>query len=178
MIECLVAPGVGALNTEERGVAKYVDTILQDDEQVIHHASIHWIVYLPSVVCLVAAIALLIWLVPLYQANGRDFVGMLGAVIALAALIAAPIYFFKALIQRAATELAITNRRVIAKVGFIRRKTWEINAPKVEGVEVDQSIWGRIFGYGTVTVKGTGGGIAPIRNIDSPVEFRKHVTSL
>lgn len=103
---------------------------------------------------------------------------MVGGILAIALLLAAPLYFFKALIQRWATELAITNRRVIAKVGLIRRKTWEINASKVEGVEVDQSIFGRIFGYGTVTVKGTGGGIVPLRNIDDPVEFRKYVTSL
>lgn len=100
----------GALSTGERGVTKYVDTILQDDERVIHHASIHWIVYLSLIVCFLAVIALLIWLVPLYQANSRDFVGMLGAAAALAALIGALIYFFKALIQRVATELAITKR--------------------------------------------------------------------
>lgn len=159
-------------------MAKYVSKILQSDEQVIHQAEIHWIVYLPSFVCLVAAVALLIWLVPLYQTNGRDIVGMIGAFAAIILLLAVPFYFFKALIERSTTELAITNRRVIAKVGLIRRKTWEINATKVEGVEVDQSIFGRVFGYGTVTVKGTGGGIAPVRNIDNPVEFRKHVTSL
>jgi len=135
-------------------------------------------VYLPAFVYLVTAIALLIWLVPRYQTNGRDFLSMVAATVALAALLAAPFYFFKALIQRRTTELAITNRRVIAKVGLISRKTWEINATKVEGVEVDQSIFGRIFGYGTVSVKGTGGGIAPLRNIDDPVEFRKHVISL
>lgn len=159
-------------------MAKYISSVLQGDEQVIHQARTHWIVYLPAFVYLVTAIALLIWLLPRYQTNGRDFLSMVAATVALAALLAAPFYFFKALIQRRTTELAITNRRVIAKVGLISRKTWEINATKVEGVEVDQSIFGRIFGYGTVSVKGTGGGIAPLRNIDDPVEFRKHVISL
>jgi len=159
-------------------VAKYIGSILQDDERVIHEASIHWIVYLPSLMFFLASLALLLWIAPIYQAGGREFVGMLGVIVAVVALLAAPFYFFKALIMRVATELAITNKRVIAKVGLIRRKTWEINAAKVEGVEVEQSIWGRIFGYGTVTVNGTGGGIAPIRNIDAPVEFRRHVTSL
>jgi len=159
-------------------VAKYVGNILQGDERVIHQAAIHWIVYLPAVIFLIVGLALLLWIAPIYQAGGREFVGMIGVILAVALLLAAPFYFFKALIQRRTTELAITNRRVIAKVGLIRRKTWEINASKVEGVEVDQSIFGRVFGYGTVTVKGTGGGIAPLRNIDDPVEFRKHVTSL
>ena len=162
----------------EGRVAKYIGSILQDDERVLHEASIHWIVYLPAAFFLVVGLALLLWVAPIYQAGGREFVGMIGVFVAVAALLAAPFYFFKALILRVATELAITNRRVIAKVGLIRRKTWEINAAKVEGVEVEQSVWGRILGYGTVTVNGTGGGIAPIRNIDDPVAFRKHVTSL
>ena len=159
-------------------MAKYIGSILQSDEQVIHEASIHWVVYLPSIFFFVLGLALLLWVAPIYQAGGREIVGTIGVILALAALLAAPFYFFKALIQRSATELAITNRRVIAKVGLIRRKTWEINAAKVEGVEVEQSVWGRILGYGMVTVNGTGGGIAPLRNIDDPVEFRKHVTSL
>lgn len=159
-------------------MAKYVGSILQGDERVIHEAPIHWIVYLPAVIFLIAGLALSLWIAPIYQAGGRELVVMAGGIVAVVLLLAAPFYFFKALIMRVATELAITNKRVIAKVGLIRRKTWEINAAKVEGVEVDQSIWGRIFGYGTVTVNGTGGGIAPIRNIDDPVEFRKHVTSL
>jgi uncharacterized membrane protein YdbT with pleckstrin-like domain len=159
-------------------VAKYVEGILQGDERVVHHAAIHWIVYLPAALLLAVAVVLLLWFGPALSAGGRDVGAMAGTAAGLVALVAAPIYFLKGLIQRATTELAITDRRVIAKIGLIRRRTWEINAAKVEGVEVDQSIWGRIFGYGTVTVKGTGGGIAPIRNIDDPVEFRKHVTLL
>jgi uncharacterized membrane protein YdbT with pleckstrin-like domain len=159
-------------------VATYISKILQDDEQIVHQTRVHRIVYLPSLLLLIAAIVLLIWFAPAYQAGGREFVGMVGAFAGVAALLMSPYYFFKALIQRTTTELAITNRRVIAKVGLIRRKTWEINATKVEGVHVDQSIFGRLLGYGTVTVKGTGGGIAPMRTIDDPVEFRKHVTSL
>ena len=70
------------------------------------------------------------------------------------------------------TEMAITNRRVIAKFGFIWRKTFEIDRQKVESVKVDQSILGRILDYGTVTITGTGSSSEPVQNIDSPLEFR------
>src|SRR5260221_8467937 len=75
------------------------------------------------------------------------------------------------------TELAITDRRVIFKTGLFRRHTMEMNVSKVESVDVDQSVFGRILGFGTVTIRGTGGGIEPMRNIADPITFRNHVTA-
>lgn len=71
------------------------------------------------------------------------------------------------------TELAITNKRVIAKFGFISRRTVEINIGKVESIQVDQSMLGRLFDYGTLLVSGTGSSHAPIPGISKPMEFRK-----
>jgi hypothetical protein len=157
----------------------YVEKILQPDEQIIHRASIHWVVYLRAIVLLAFGCLAIGWFVVQPQQIGDSgfFGGTLAGVGGV--LLLAGIYsFFDALIERHCTELAITSLRVIAKIGFIRRRTWEINAAKVEGVEVDQSILGRIFDYGTVTVKGTGGGTAPIRSIDDPVAFRAKITLL
>lgn len=156
----------------------YIERILQPDEQIIHRASIHWVVYLRSIILLVLGCAALGWFLAQPQVgDGVFFRGTLAGVGGV--LLLASIYsFIEALIERQCTELAITSLRVIAKVGFIRRRTWEINAAKVEGVEVDQSIIGRMLDYGTVTVKGTGGGTAPIRSIDDPVAFRAKITLL
>ena len=52
-----------------------------------------------------------------------------------------------------------------------------MNMDKVESVNVDQTLLGRIFGYGTVVVHGTGGGLEPLPNIASPITFRNHVTA-
>ena len=71
----------------------------------------------------------------------------------------------------------MTDRRVVYKTGLIRRHTIEMNMDKVESVNVDQSILGRIFGYGTVDIRGTGGGLEPLRNIRDPLAFRNHVTA-
>ena len=73
------------------------------------------------------------------------------------------------------TELAVTNRRVIAKHGFIARKAIELNLSKVESMNVDQSLFGRIFNFGKITVNGTGGIKTPFKFIAAPLNFRKAV---
>jgi uncharacterized membrane protein YdbT with pleckstrin-like domain len=73
------------------------------------------------------------------------------------------------------SEFAITNKRVIVKIGLISRQTLELNLQRVESVSVDQSILGRLLGYGTITIIGTGGTREPFHRIANPLEFRKAV---
>jgi len=70
-------------------------------------------------------------------------------------------------------EFVITNKRIICKTGIISRKTLEMNLNKIETVNVDQSIFARLFGYGTITVIGTGGTRESFPDIANAVEFRK-----
>jgi uncharacterized membrane protein YdbT with pleckstrin-like domain len=84
---------------------------------------------------------------------------------------------FRAFIRRATTELAVTDQRVIYKTGLLARHTLEMNRSKVESVAVDQTPLGRLFGYGTVTVRGIGSALEPIRNITDPLTFRSHLTT-
>ena len=70
-------------------------------------------------------------------------------------------------------EFAVTNKRIVAKVGVVSRRTLEMNAEKVESVNVSQTVLGRILGYGTITVIGTGGTKQPLRFISRPLDFRK-----
>jgi len=78
-----------------------------------------------------------------------------------------------AYIKYKSTELAITNKRVIAKFGFISRRTIEININKVESIQVDQGIVGRILDFGTLVISGAGNPQAPIPGISNPMGFRK-----
>ena len=78
-----------------------------------------------------------------------------------------------AFIRYKTTELAITNKRVIAKFGFISRHTVELNINKVEGIQVIQSISGRIFNFGSLIISGTGIQQAPIPGISNPLAFRR-----
>ena len=73
------------------------------------------------------------------------------------------------------TELAITNRRVIAKFGLIQRQTIELKVNKVESLSVNQGVIGRIFNFGSIVVVGTGGSNAPIPYIANPMNFRQQV---
>ncbi len=83
--------------------------------------------------------------------------------------------FIAALMQRAASEFAVTNRRVMIKVGLVQRRTLELNLAKVESIEIDQSFWGRLLGFGSIEVIGTGGTRERFDHIGSPLEFRKAV---
>lgn len=83
------------------------------------------------------------------------------------------IFLASAAITYWTTELAITNKRVIAKFGLIRRNTVEMNINKVESIQVDQGIIGRIFDFGSIIVAGAGDPKAPIPGISKPLQFRK-----
>jgi uncharacterized membrane protein YdbT with pleckstrin-like domain len=83
------------------------------------------------------------------------------------------IFLILAYVRYRTTELAITTKRVIVKHGFIRRRTVEININKVESIQVDQELLGRIFNFGTLIIAGAGNPQAPIAGISSPMEFRK-----
>ncbi len=81
--------------------------------------------------------------------------------------------FIYPLVKRNTSEFVITNMRVILKTGWISRKSFEMNLNKIETVNVEQSIWGRMFGFGTITIVGTGGSREQAENILQPLEFRK-----
>ena len=77
------------------------------------------------------------------------------------------------LIDRWTSEFAITKKRVIMKVGLISRKALEMNLSKIESVNVEQTIMGRILGYGTISIIGTGGTRESFARISKPMEFRR-----
>lgn len=83
------------------------------------------------------------------------------------------LFFISAAIRYYTTELAVTNKRVIAKTGLISRQTIELNLSKIESIRVDQSILGRMFNFGSIIVAGAGNPQAPVIGISQPMEFRK-----
>jgi uncharacterized membrane protein YdbT with pleckstrin-like domain len=87
------------------------------------------------------------------------------------------IVWIVAWIKLRTTELAVTDRRVIAKFGFIRRETIEINVSRIESVQVNQSVMGRFLNYGTIVFSGAGTPQAAIASIADPLAFRKAVIS-
>jgi uncharacterized membrane protein YdbT with pleckstrin-like domain len=86
--------------------------------------------------------------------------------------------FISPIMDRYTDEFAITNKRVVIKTGLISRKTVELNLNKIESVNVDQTIMGRIFGFGNITIIGIGGTHEFFVNIRKPLEFRKKFQEL
>jgi uncharacterized membrane protein YdbT with pleckstrin-like domain len=153
---------------------RYVSRVLQPGETIVYSTKLHWFVYLWAILLLAIAIALaLIAWSTTGNASLDLALNIAAAIFALLALSSA----FRAFIRRATTELAVTDQRVIHKTGLIARHTLEMNRARVESVTVDQTLLGRIFGYGTVTVRGVGSAFEPIRNIGDPLTFRNHLTT-
>jgi len=152
---------------------KYVEQVLQPGETLIYATSLHWLIYLRAAALFILAMLCLIASWQFTQAVITAALQIIAGIFLLLALASA----LRALVQRVTTELAVTDRRVIYKTGIFRRHSMEMNRSKVETVGVDQSILGRILGYGTVIVRGTGGSFEPIGYIGDPLTFRSHITA-
>jgi uncharacterized membrane protein YdbT with pleckstrin-like domain len=148
---------------------KYIEKVLQPGEKIVFSSTLSWAVYFPSVLLWLAALALAV------AGSALPASVWLWAALVVALLAAAS--SAKAWFRRWTTEIDVTDRRVVYKRGFIRRHTIEINMDKVESVDVDQSLFGRLFDYGDIVIRGTGAGIEPLRGIDSPLAFRNAVTA-
>lgn len=149
----------------------YVDDNLMPGEQVSYRAKLHWIIYAPAIVFGIVGILF----IALGVGNADlGFVVGLGIVLLL---VAGFVALSRGIVSKT-SEFAVTNKRVIIKVGLIRRNTLELLLAKVESIRVDQGIFGRFLGYGTIVVIGTGGTREPFTGIAHPLEFRKRVQAL
>jgi membrane protein YdbS with pleckstrin-like domain len=151
----------------------YVDKNLMDGEQVFYRARRHWTVFGGPLLVLFAGVLVFggvrMWAPPEWS-PGRVSLAALALCTAAALFMAIP-----ALIDRTTSEFAVTNKRVIIKVGWIKRRSLETLLTKVEGIEVNQGICGRVFDYGTIVITGTGGSKEPFEQIGAPLLFRRKV---
>jgi uncharacterized membrane protein YdbT with pleckstrin-like domain len=147
----------------------YLQKVLQPGEAILYRTTFSWTLYIPGLLLLLLVIAVFaIFELGLISQRWAIVLASIPALIALALLA-------RAWFQRWTTQIAITNRRIILKRGFIRRHTIEMNMDKVESVDVDQSLLGRLFNYGDITVRGTGEGFERLRMIDAPLKFRSQL---
>ena len=147
----------------------YVDSILEPGEQVRYRTTISWTVYARALWVSLASAAIAYLAFKAYVEWLFLVSGALG-VIAL-------VLFARGALQRAATDIAVTDRRIVFKRGLIRRHTVEMNMAKVESVDVDQTLLGRMFDYGDVTVRGVGSTFERLRLVDAPLRLRTTVTA-
>ncbi|HKH02609.1 MAG TPA: PH domain-containing protein [Bradyrhizobium sp.] len=154
-------------------MGRYIDDILQPDEKVLYSTNAHWIFYLPAIAAWIVAVVLLV----LSRATVTESIVLLCLSASVVVAITALYWTVKAWFHRWTTETDVTNLRVVHKTGFIKRRTFEMSLDKVESVDVNQSILGRILNYGDVTILGVGEGKETISTIASPLTFRNYITA-
>lgn len=153
----------------------YVEENLISGEQVLYKTGLHWVVLvgpvivagffgLPGLFMLIGSIATL---------KDKDTQGM--GVAAFVLLILAGLCVLLGYLKRKATEMAVTNKRILIKTGLLSRRTFELLLSKVESIGVQESLLGRMLGYGSVVIRGTGGTPEPFSTIAHPLEFRRQV---
>lgn len=129
---------------------RYVSKNLNPNEYVVYYTRLHWMIFLGFGNILYLIVWILLW--PLI-----------------------PIFLLVALISYLTSEFAVTNQRVLIKIGWLRRKSLELLLTKVESIQVEQGLLGRIVNNGTIVITGTGGTKEQFKNIRAPFEFRKQL---
>ena len=153
----------------------YVEDHLLAGETVVYKTRLHWTVLLSHAFFALlfggTAITLLATGVSHRTSDNASSQYAVGAalIVVSAALIGIGI------LKRNATEMAVTNKRVLVKVGILSRKTFEMLLSRVESIGVEEPVLGRMLGYGTVIVRGVGGTPEPFTRIANPLEFRRQV---
>ncbi len=154
-------------------MGRYIDDILQPGEKVLYSTNAHWIFYLPAIAAWIVAAVLLV----LSRMTTTESLILVCVAAAVVAAVVALVLTAKAWFHRWTTETDVTNLRVVHKTGVIKRRTFEMSLDKVESVDVNQSILGRILNYGSVTMRGVGEGAETIDTIAAPLDFRNHITA-
>ena len=154
-------------------MGRYIDDILQPGEKVLYSTNAHWMFFLPAIAAWVVAVVFLV----LSRMVAADALMSVCLAFAAVAGLVALYWTATAWFHRWTTETDVTNMRVVHKTGLIKRRTFEMSLDKVESVDVNQTILGRILDYGDVTIQGVGEGKETISTIAKPLAFRSFITA-
>lgn len=157
----------------------YIDKSLIEGEAVLYKARLHWIVLLwPALFGALIAFLGIGFLVGgvYHSARSNGFSGAMG-VVGFLLFLGGVLLIGAGIARRNSTEIAVTSRRVLIKTGMVNRRTLELLLSRIESIGVNETPLGRMLGYGTVILRGTGGTPEPFDRIDQPLEFRKQVQS-
>jgi len=154
----------------------YLDKLLQPGETLLARTRPHWIVLVPPFGTLILAVIVLVATFVALTGYGQTAVLAGYGVAALLAVIGL-LHLLARWVVRATTEYGVTSLRVVQKRGIFSLHTVEMNLDKVESVDVDQSLFGRMLGYGAVDIHGVGSRWDPIVGIEDPLAFRSAITT-
>lgn len=143
----------------------YISDNLIPNEQVLYRTRLHWKIFVPAVLLLLLCVPVIVVAID----------GGLNPYLSLSLLVVPLFTFLSAYLTWQFSEFGVTDKRVLIKTGIVGRHTLETLLTKVENIGVEQSLWGRVFGYGTIYVTGTGSTKETFPGIDAPLEFRKRI---
>lgn len=154
----------------------YIQSTLLTHERITFQTRRHWIIFWPAAFWAVATIVLSLYY-PFELAEPMPIINGLSVreIIIYLAFFMIIYSAVSAYINYISSEFGITNKRVLMKVGFIRRFSLEIFLERIESINVRQGVVGRILGFGTISVIGTGGTRDYFRYIPDPLDFRQRV---
>lgn len=153
----------------------YVEKVMQPNERILHSAKLHWMIYARPLLRLL--LALLIVLAVQLEIVAEEVYAFLVMAAGVILILASLIEFLLMMIRQMTTEIAVTDRRVIRKAGFLTRETEEMNIQQVESVEIHQNLFAKLFDYGTVQMNGTGHGLERIAYVRDPLGLRSAITA-
>jgi uncharacterized membrane protein YdbT with pleckstrin-like domain len=146
----------------------YIDSHLLPGEHIVYRTRLHWKVYIVPILFTLFILLPIVWL--LYNGAWSHY--------AWVPLVVAVLILTPAWIKRQSSDFAVTNKRVMMKLGVFGTRSVELLLSKVEAIAVDQTFGGRLFGYGDIVVTGSGGTREAFANIQAPLEFRRAVQSV
>jgi uncharacterized membrane protein YdbT with pleckstrin-like domain len=153
----------------------YIERNLLPGEKIMYTTRLHWSVLIGSVAAalLLAAVGLALLVAGPAMSGAQSRSIQMDAGFAL--LFLSLCFLGQGLLKRNATEMSVTNRRLVIKTGILSRRTIELLLGKVESIQVQESFVGRMLGYGTIIVHGTGGTPESFHKIAHPLEFRRQM---
>ena len=151
----------------------YIDKSLGDGETIIARANFHWLYVTAAWACLLVPGVLLLALLGKAQSAGfaMDDSATMAVIAAGVLFVIGFLAFLRLMIRKWSTEIGVTSHRFVERYGLLSMHTNEISLPNIEGVRVHQSILGRVFGYGTIRIEGTGVDSVTTPSIADPVGF-------
>ena len=157
----------------------YLEQSLIDGERALYRAHLHWIVLLREILIggIAGAAGIGALIAGLVRAQRHEGSPAFLVILGLLLLVSGGLFLAGGIVRRRATEIVLTTHRVLIKTGILRRQTTELLLSKLESVGVNESVTGRMLGYGTVVLRGTGGTPETFDRISRPLEFRRRIQS-
>lgn len=141
----------------------YVENNLMKNEKIVYQAQYHWWIFVRPVIFMIFGLAF-------FTSGEEGSAKTVGLIIVLLSLVGLLWQF----IRKKTSEFVVSNKRVVLKAGVIGQNINEVVLSKAEGMNINQGLFGRIFGFGSIIVT-SGGATNSYHTISDPLRFRKEI---